>query len=373
MASIDIGDYRYTSFNTTEAKVKVIDNTKSSYGAILSSVTIDGVEYSVTNMRYCFIDCSSLIIAPEIPSGVTSISSCFENCPSLTTAPEIPSSVVNMSSCFWGCTVLEGDIIVSNNPSEYGLIFSGTASPITIRPVGSNNISIWQTIANEYSNVSVVLDPQINYTFLSSRRLTSTENTTYGTTRGVRIDMLLDCGDSYVLTGMTPSSGKLYTIDGTQITLPYYSPNLLRCYLIYESSSQVPVGKLIIEIRNINSSFNFLQVYLPSTATISQFEQKESNTTKQLAPQINELTSLKFNPQNNNVTNVKSLISYIYQSATGNTLTALTNDNKTQINTLKSDNTLDIKHFVTTADNIQVTTDKTLQDIITECYEALET
>ena len=148
---------------------------------------------------------------------------------------------------------------------------------------------------------------------------------------------------------------------------------MLRCYLIYEPSSQVLTGKLTIQVQNVNTTFSSLQVYLPSTATISQFEQKESNTTKQLAPQINELTSLTFNPQNNNVTNVKSLVSYIYQSATGNTLTPLTNDNKTQINALKSDNTLDIKHFVTTADNIQVTTDKTLQDIITECYNALET
>lgn len=399
MASVIIGDYRYTSFNASEASVAVVDNTKTSYGAILSSVTIDGVEYSVTVMYECFKNCTSLITAPEIPSSVTMMSYCFNNCDSLINAPVIPNSVENMAMCFYGCnalvtapiipssvlnvnscfrycTSLSGDIIVYNNPFvsiERQNVFKNTHNSITICPRSTSIISTWQTIANEYSNVSVVLDPQINYTFLSSRRLTPTENTTYGTTRGIRIDMLLDCGNSYALTGMTPSSGKLYTIDGTQITFPYYSPNLLRCYLIYEPSSQVPTGKLTIQVQNINTTFNSLQVYLPSTATISQFEQKESDTTKQLAPQINELTSLTFNPQNNNVTNVKSLVSYIYQSATGNTLTPLTNDNKTQINTLKSDNTLDIKHFVTTADNIQVTTDKTLQDIITECYNALET
>ena len=491
MASVVIGDYRYTNINnTSEAKVVVVDKTKTSYGAILSSVTIDDIECVVTNMNncfdgcsslttppvipdsvkhmnycfrgcstlttvpvipngvlnmqccfedcnsittppiipntvvvmdYCFNNCSLLTTAPIIPTNVTDMTSCFAGCESLVNAPEIPDGVTNMTSCFASCYVLEtapskipdsvtnmygcfsdcyilttvptipsnvtnmtvcflrceslqGDIMVFNSPTKYTLIFNNTENPITIRPVGSNNISIWQTIANEYSNVSVVLDPQINYTFLSSRRLTQAENTTYGTTRGVRIDMLLDCGDSYALTGMTPSSGKLYTIDGTQITFPYYSPNLLRCYLIYEPSSQVPTGKLTIQVQNVNTTFSSLQVYLPSTATISQFEQLENSETTQLAPQINNLGSIIFNPQGSGAsTNVAQLVPLIYQSATGNTLTPLTNDNKTQINTLKSDNTLDIKHFVTTADNIQVTTDKTLQDVITECYEALET
>lgn len=374
MSSVNIGDYTYTVLSESEqtASAEVISTSKSSYGSILSSVTIDGIEYSITDVRYCFFACKALTTPPEIPSGVTNMTGCFHNCTSLTTAPEIPSSVRWLSGCFNGCTLLTGNIIVHNNPDLYNDVFSGTTQPIKICPANVNVISTWQKIANEYSNVSMGLD-LITYTFLSSRRLTPTENTTYGTTRGVRIDMLLDCGDSYALTGMTPSSDKLYTIDGTQITFPYYSPNLLRCYLIYEPSSQVPTGKLIIQVQNINTTFSSLQVYLPSTATISQFEQEENGATKQLASQINNLESLKFNPQGNTVTNVGSLVPYIYQSITGDTLNTIDNDNKTQINTLKSDNTLDIKHFVTTADNIQVTTDKTLQDIITECYEALET
>ena len=399
--SVIIGDYRYRIHNATErtARVAVVDKTLNSYGAIQSSVEIEGVEYSVTVMFQCFKDCTSLITAPEIPSSVTMMSNCFNNCDSLinapvipnsvesmdmcfygcdalVTAPIIPSSVLNVDSCFQYCTSLSGDIIVYNNPFasiERQNVFKNTQNPITIRPRSTSIISTWQTIANEYSNVSVTLDPEINYTLLSSRRLTSTENTTYGTTCGVRIDMLLDCSDSYALTGMIPISGRLYAIDGTQITFPYYSPNLLRCYLIYEPSSQVPTGKLTIQVQNVNTTFSSLQVYLPSTATISQFEQEENGATKQLASQINNLESLKFNPQGNTVTNVGSLVPYIYQSTTGNTLNTIDNDNKTQINTLKLDNTLDIKHFVTTADNIQVTTDKTLQDIITECYEALET
>lgn len=396
--SVIIGDYEYSIKDSSRrtASVQVVDRSLSSYGAIQPSVMIDGVEYNVIFMAYCFFDCSRLTTPPSIPDGVQGMTGCFQNCESLavapiipdtvrfmmdcfagcaslTTAPEIPSSVRDMQGCFAYCTSLKGNIFV-NNQAHGDDMFYATSNLITIRPRNLDIISSWQEIANQYNNVSVALDSYIGYTFLSSRKLTKAENLNYNTTRGVRIDILLDCTDTFTLLNIVPASGKLYTIDDTQITFPYSPPSLLRCYFIYESSSQVPTGKLTIEVRNINTTFNSLQVYLPSTATISQFEQKESDTTKQLAPQINKLTSLIFNPQSNNVTNVKTLVSYIYQSAIGNPLlNIINNDNKTQINTLKSDNTLDIKHFVTTADNIQVTTDKTLQDIITECYNALET
>ena len=54
-------------------------------------------------MNCGFRDCTSLIQAPEIPSGVTNMDSCFSGCKSLTQAPVIPSSVTNMSYCFSGC------------------------------------------------------------------------------------------------------------------------------------------------------------------------------------------------------------------------------------------------------------------------------
>ena len=54
-------------------------------------------------MTYCFLNCTSLTQAPEIPNGVTDMLGCFSNCTSLTQAPVIPSSVTNMNSCFYNC------------------------------------------------------------------------------------------------------------------------------------------------------------------------------------------------------------------------------------------------------------------------------
>lgn len=58
---------------------------------------------TVTNMQGCFLDCTSLTQAPVIPSGVTNMSWCFGDCTSLTQAPVIPSTVTDMGGCFYGC------------------------------------------------------------------------------------------------------------------------------------------------------------------------------------------------------------------------------------------------------------------------------
>ena len=379
IGSVTIGDYKYTGYDDAWATVKVVDTGKTSYGEILSEVEIEGVECIVTNMEYCFAGCSDMIMSPNIPNTIGAMAFAFSNCISLVTPPpHIPSSVLYMEYCFNNCRAIKGQMFVSNSPKRYSDIFYGAAASgekLIIRPTSLDIVSSWQNITVEYNyrRLSTELDPQILYTFLSSRRLTSIENTTYNTTRGVRVDMLLDCGDSYALTGMIPSNGKLYTIDGTQITFPYYSPNLLRCYLIYEPSNQVPANKLTIQIENINTIFNSLQVDLPSTATISQFNHNGTSTTI-LAPQINNMTSVRLNLQGyGSFYNINNILMYIYQNVTGGTLQTINNTNTAQINVLNEGGGLDIKHYVTTADNIQVTTDKTLQDIITECYNALDT
>ena len=58
----------------------------------------------LTDMSFCFYECTSLTQAPEIPNGVTNMNCCFEDCTSLTQAPVIPSSVTNMQGCFYRCT-----------------------------------------------------------------------------------------------------------------------------------------------------------------------------------------------------------------------------------------------------------------------------
>ena len=57
----------------------------------------------LTDMSFCFYECTSLIQAPEIPNGVTNMQECFFGCTSLTQAPVIPSSVTDMQGCFYDC------------------------------------------------------------------------------------------------------------------------------------------------------------------------------------------------------------------------------------------------------------------------------
>lgn len=154
MASVIIEDYEYTRVGTNMANACVVDKTKSSYGEIRGSVTIDGSLHRVTSVVNCFYDCSFLTQAPEIPSSVTNMSDCFSNCTNLTQAPEIPSGVTDMSYCFRNCTNLTNNIIVYADPITYYDIFASTQKPIYIIDRStSSSPSIWQDIAGEYENV----------------------------------------------------------------------------------------------------------------------------------------------------------------------------------------------------------------------------
>ena len=73
----------------------------------------------LTDMSYCFYECTSLTQAPEIPNGVTDMSYCFHGCTSLTQAPMIPSGVTNMMWCFYGCTKITAVTLKCNYNSEY--------------------------------------------------------------------------------------------------------------------------------------------------------------------------------------------------------------------------------------------------------------
>ena len=143
MSSINIGDYKYENIYANDAQVTAIDKTKSSYDAILSNVTIDGVEYSVTSIHRCFLGCTSLTTAPEIPSSVTNMRNCFQNCTSLTTAPEIPSGVTDMRHCFLGCTSLATAPEIPSSVTDMSYCFYGCTSLITASeiPSGVTNMS----------------------------------------------------------------------------------------------------------------------------------------------------------------------------------------------------------------------------------------
>ena len=79
----------------------------------------------LTDMSFCFRDCTNLVQVTAIPAGVTNMSSCFENCRSLTQAPEIPESVTDMRRCFQHCTKLKSAVLKCNyTPGKFGFAFA---------------------------------------------------------------------------------------------------------------------------------------------------------------------------------------------------------------------------------------------------------
>ena len=72
MADFIIGDYRYTTFEALNTvRAKVVDNTKSSYSDIPTTVMYDDVVYNVTSLYGCFNNCKNLEVIPNIPITVT--------------------------------------------------------------------------------------------------------------------------------------------------------------------------------------------------------------------------------------------------------------------------------------------------------------
>lgn len=98
--TVRIGDYDYTTISETEASAVAYNKNKSSYGAIQSSVEINGNTYTVTSLERCFDSCRSFTTSPTIPSTIKNMDFCFYSCWALTTAPSIPNGVVSMRSCF---------------------------------------------------------------------------------------------------------------------------------------------------------------------------------------------------------------------------------------------------------------------------------
>ena len=146
-----------------------IDKTKSYYNAIPSTITLDGISYTITSLSNRFYNCTNLIESPVIPNNIINLSGTFHNCYSLMQAPDIPSSVTNITRCFKNCNNLSGNIKVENsNITDSTDCFIGTTNQIKICVDSSAVKSAWQPIANEYDNVSIFLESFINGDYIYS-------------------------------------------------------------------------------------------------------------------------------------------------------------------------------------------------------------
>ena len=372
VATVDIGDYRYTLYDGEHpyASVQVIDNTKSSYGTIEDYIIYDSVTYSVTNMTSCFSRCTALTTVPTIPNSVTNMNSCFMYCTSLTTAPVIPSSVTNMNNCFYNCTSLSGDVYILRDgvPFYYSDCFRDTTQPIILHTYNYDYES--ELIATANNNNVTAGAHGADIMVLNTRALTDTENTSYDVVGGIRVDMVIDCSHAGYLIGYSPSYMTLYDMNDNIINFNFgvEHPTYIRCYGVLDNTNNdfpvIPSSSNLVDVsvKNVAPIYAGYDIELPSTAQSCKIIQ--DGETDLMSPRVN-LQDIRFNPigTNTNVYNVLDILRVIV----GQNIPAYTGGmNSAQIN--KED---DIKHYVASADNIMVNETTTLQDYITNLYNSL--
>ena len=154
-------DYTYTYYENLDGysgwSAEVNDNSKSSYGKIITSIAgidvihceFDDCKYMVTSpvlpetlktMRSTFGGCESLKTSPKIPAGVTNMVETFFGCESLTTAPEIPSGVKDMSETFAWCENLVTAPEIPLSVTDMGATFIG-CEKLTTAPTIPENVT----------------------------------------------------------------------------------------------------------------------------------------------------------------------------------------------------------------------------------------
>lgn len=397
MAEFIIGDYKYTTNDTSHTvQVDVNDRLKLSYEDIPATVTYDGVTYRVTDASYCFRGCASLTEAPVIPNSVTLMRGCFENCTSLIQAPIIPNNVIYLGSCFKNCTSLTeapiipnrvdvmhecfenctsltGNLYILGNPYYLPSALYGTTQPIRVYTFYR---SVADALKNSSDNNNIIIQTDasqgdVPITILNTRALTRNENTTYNTSHGIRVDLLVDCSDGGGLTNVYINnsiySNVLYDMYGNLIPLNgsnsplYIPPDYLRCYIIIEAPQIVPTNTFSFYMTKVafdRTSAENKNIYYPSTATHSQILQEGNNDI--ISPQI-DVKNIRVNSKGS------GLNAYTVADITGSNSIGMINV-QTNVNYEVDDVAIDIKHVVTHASNVKVGNTTTLQDWITNMY-----
>lgn len=320
----------------------------------------------ITDMTGCFFGCTSFNQPIVIPYGVEKMEGCFYSCTSFNRSVVIPSSVTDIRYCFSECSALSNDIyVLSNNVS-----FNSTTFPSNNKPIHLYTYSADLAYSPKLPANVIVGTPPI-YHMLNSRKLTLEENVTYGTTHGVRVDMLIDISNSGKLTGSTTT---IYDMNDNEMDLDGYESlnGLLQCYSIVDVHNQVPTANLGISVTCIAPTQSYGIIGYPSTAESVRFYRNSSGGVD-MAPRTNA-DMIYFNHKDSTDLGdtVKSALVYIisqyypnYQYL--NEINNRVSTNKMQIN-VSDGNDTDIKHFITTADYIMATNTKTVQDIINDLY-----
>ena len=107
-------------------------NMNSTFSNCTSLIKAPIIPDNVIDMGGTFYECVSLTQVSNIPSKVEDLGIAFYHCKLLTTVPAIPSTVDVMEETFSGCLVLENEIEINANPSEFKGCFGNTEKQIIL-------------------------------------------------------------------------------------------------------------------------------------------------------------------------------------------------------------------------------------------------
>lgn len=204
-----IGDYRYTLYDDGHARAVVTDISKSSYGALQTSVTHEGVTYALTSLYNCFQSCFSLATAPAIPNGVTRVSGCFRNCTSLTGTIPVNGTPTYYDNCFYNTTQPIVLVVTdaSETPTWTRVAATGNNGNVTVRDVSANPApTATVTAVRVLSSGSTTPDETGQYAYITVRTTASTEQAPDNVAQAPTITL-----DGSAYTPLQPSGTATFT------------------------------------------------------------------------------------------------------------------------------------------------------------------
>lgn len=167
---------------------------------------------SVTNLSATFRGCESIADTPEIPSAVTNMTQAFYGCSLITVTPELPNGVTTMEETFYGCTSLE---TVPNIPASVTNLVSCFEGDSSLESIDKFDI----TAAYMSSNKTNFEDAFSGCTALTHIGINS-EITPEET-----VDFHLIYLDFFTSSNVNYVKGKIYSRDGTSVTIPQTAIN----------------------------------------------------------------------------------------------------------------------------------------------------
>ena len=177
LVNLDLWTYSTSSTSATvsEYKGEITD------GRIQGCMPAVIANKPVTDIHTAFLNKSTLVYAPDLPSTVTNMESTFFNCSKITKAPTIPEGVTNMQYTFYGCSGLtETPNVPEGVTSMVGTFYS--CSNLTETPNVPNTVRGSMQYAF-FSCSKITKAPTIpegvtdmQYMFFNCSRLTETPN-----------------------------------------------------------------------------------------------------------------------------------------------------------------------------------------------------